>query len=454
MFKKISVDFPEFGVKTEHQFKEGFNLIEEPNGYGKTTVLKTILSLWTGKFGTVKIPNGTASIETEDSTYLLSKGMWVGKSEDPVPLAKYAMSWAFFDLSTPDQRLAIVDLLGIDYEGYMKKAVPQWHPKIETELNAKLKFNEGKESALLEDIQQLRSAIIAYDNSPETWEDNSQEVERLYHEKFVREFEKRRFEALEENAKMKMDWNKSRQELSDLMRKRDQLRDKFNQVKTWTCPTCWSPNKNTESLLAEINAEGKVLNVRIAELNQEKEPNYLVIPDPMEPISLESKAKALGMELKRISPESSSRTADYMAAKKQLVEKENQLKSLGEIEDAKTLEAVKDAKRSFTENLNVKVKDLGLEIELFKTQKNWDVVESFVISYEWIPYAELSNGFRVLLQFKVACVFARCLRLPTVLVDEAGTLSGENLKRMKEASQGLQVLMARATPFAKKDFTK
>lgn len=77
MLKKVSVNFPELEVVISHDFQPGANLIEERNGYGKTTLLNTILSLHTGKFGTKAIPTGSASILTDEKEYLLSKGLWV-----------------------------------------------------------------------------------------------------------------------------------------------------------------------------------------------------------------------------------------------------------------------------------------------------------------------------------------------------------------------------------------
>lgn len=129
------------GVAISHEFVPGANLIEERNGYGKTTLLNAILSLHTGKFGTKPIPAGTASIVTDDKEYLLSKGLWVGRDTPVDPIARYVMPGTFFDLGTPAQRLAIVDLLKIDKPGFMKERVKEWTDELKKDLNAKIKFN-------------------------------------------------------------------------------------------------------------------------------------------------------------------------------------------------------------------------------------------------------------------------------------------------------------------------
>jgi hypothetical protein len=82
MIKSISINYPEFwsGLKIDREFKPWLNIIEERNWYWKSVLLKTIMSLYTGKFGTSKtLPEWFASIETDTNKYLLSKWKWIGK---------------------------------------------------------------------------------------------------------------------------------------------------------------------------------------------------------------------------------------------------------------------------------------------------------------------------------------------------------------------------------------
>jgi len=120
MIKKIELNYPEFKLNLEREFTPGINLIEESNGYGKTTILNTILSLYSKKYpGLRTLPSGTAKIYTDDKVYMLSRGIWVGLEEAPNDLIRYILPGEFFALTTPVQRETIVRLLGIDYEGYM-----------------------------------------------------------------------------------------------------------------------------------------------------------------------------------------------------------------------------------------------------------------------------------------------------------------------------------------------
>ena len=50
MLSRIEIDYPDFGVKIERDFTPGINLIEEANGYGKSTILNTILSLYSKNY--------------------------------------------------------------------------------------------------------------------------------------------------------------------------------------------------------------------------------------------------------------------------------------------------------------------------------------------------------------------------------------------------------------------
>lgn len=180
MIKSIKLEVPEYGVSVDHQFEKGLNLIEAPNGYGKTTILYALLSIYSGKFRTSKIPAANATVVTDTGTLILNKGLWVGKNEEPNPLAKFVLAGEFFGMTTPEQRGSIVKLLDIDYAGFMREAVPEWTDKLETELNRSLTFNEGKEEALLQDLVKLRAEVIDYEKNPVEIVDNTGLIETAW----------------------------------------------------------------------------------------------------------------------------------------------------------------------------------------------------------------------------------------------------------------------------------
>ncbi len=62
-------------------------------------------------------------------------------------------------------------------------------------------------------------------------------------------------------------------------------------------------------------------------------------------------------------------------------------------------------------------------------------------------YSELSGGNKLLVQLRLAMVFARILELDFLLLDEAGLISQNNFDIIKEECKDFQVIMARATPF-------
>lgn len=78
-------------------------------------------------------------------------------------------------------------------------------------------------------------------------------------------------------------------------------------------------------------------------------------------------------------------------------------------------------------------------------------MESFLISENGVPYSELSNGRKLVVQFKLAAAFADELGIDFLLLDEAGTMSTESLSEVMAVANGKQVIIVRAKPFAKKD---
>lgn len=464
MLSRIEIDYPDFGVKVERDLTSGINLIEEANGYGKSTILNTILSLYSKKYpGLRTLPSGIAKVYTDEKVYMMSKGMWVGLEEAPNPLVRFCLPGEFFNMgSTTEQRKAIIDLLGIDYPACMKGAVPEWHEDIEKEIKDRMKQNEWREDVILADITRLKSAIIAYEKNPIVLEDNSQELYQeynAYHAKLNTD----RNAAISNNnnvVRQRNDLthsiNQDKRSIESMEAQVNQMRDEVNWLLKGTCGTCGQKVPVDQAKIDSITAKAKSIKTGIEETKKdisEKEsrlqalvtadvPNEVpFVTDPYE------RAKIIGKVLKVNTVEERDAVSQYENNKRELTLKENQLKKLGEINDKVLLSSIDSAKKLFTKNLQDDIKDFNLEIELFKEQANGKLVESFIISLNGKPYGELSNGNKLLLQIRMALAFIKRLGLDFILIDELGAMSQANFDMVVAEVWSLQMIIARATPF-------
>ena len=175
------------------------------------------------------------------------------------------------------------------------------------------------------------------------------------------------------------------------------------------------------------------------------------IPPQLPVLSLTEMSAKVGIELKRTSEEELQRKRAYSVDKRSLEEKQAKLKAIGELEDKKVLEKIEESEREFTKKLEESLSELSFKVDLFETLKNGNVKETFIVYDGGVPYSELSNGRKAIVQFQVAVEFAKRLGIDTILLDEAGTMSKESLGDVLSVSSGMQTIIARATPFAKKD---
>ena len=464
MLSRIEIDYPDFGVKIERDFTPGINLIEEANGYWKSTILNTILSLYSKKYpGLRTLPSGLAKIHADDKVYMMSKGMWVGLDETPNPLIRFCLPGEFFNLgSTTEQRKAIIDLLQIDYPTFMKGAVPEWHEDIEKEIKDRMKQNEWREDIILKDITRLRSAVIAYEKNPIILEDNSQELLQEYNAWLAKQNATRTSVMNDNNAivrqknELQSMINRDERSIATHEDSIQRLRDKRDAIKKSECPTCKQTVPFNQSAIDEIVENAATLKAAIdkhketiachkAELDTlETKPvpnEVLYTTDPF------ARAKILWKELKVNTNEQRDAVSQYENNKRELGLKEDQLKKLGEINDKVLLSSIDSAKKLFTKNLQDDIKEFNLEIELFKEQANGKLVESFIISLNGKPYGELSNGNKLLLQIRMALAFIKKLGLDFILIDELGTMSQGNFDMVVQEVWSLQMIIARATPF-------
>lgn len=464
MISRIEIDYPDFGVKVERDFTPGINLIEEANGYGKSTILNTILSLYSKKYpGLRTLPSGLAKIHADDKVYMMSKGMWVGLDETPNPLIRFCLPGEFFNLgSTTEQRKAIIDLLQIDYPQFMKGAVPEWHEDIEKEIKDRMKQNEWREDIILKDITRLRSAVIAYEKNPIVLEDNSQELLQEYNAWLAKQNATRTSVMNDNNAIVRQKnelqnmINQDKRSISNYEETLQRLREKRDAIKKSECPTCKQTVPFDQPAIDKIVQEAESIKTAIAKhntsiLSHQTELDTLETkPVPNEVLySTDSyvRAKILGKTLKVNTNEERDAVSQYENNKRELELKETQLKKLGEINDKVLLSSIDSAKKLFTSNLQESIKEFNLEIELFKEQANWKLVESFIISLNGKPYGELSNGNRLLLQIRMALAFIKKLGLDFILIDELGTMSQQNFDLVVAEVGDLQMVVARATPF-------
>lgn len=451
MIKKIEINYPEWDLKLEREFTEGVNLIEEVNAYGKTTILNTILSLYSKKYpGLRTLPSGTAKIYADDKVYMLNKGIWVGMDEKQNSLVKYILPGEFFAIdTTPKQRATLVELLGIDYAGFMTKRIPGWYPDMKKETKARIKSNEGKNEVILDDIIRLESIVIKYEKNPVVIEDTSQNIESVYALQ-LRKHNDLRMQIMQDNNLIVNKINRISDDLRRATEKQEALRNEFRTVAT-ACKLCGWPIDPTERK-NQISKEGKELTEEIKKLSDQLAWPWdkKDVPEPWPDRTLQEKADYLKLKLTVATDEQYKQVAEYDAAKKELSLKKSALKALSEINDISILDSIQTSEKAFTDTLNTSIKELDLEIELFKKQENGEIVESFQISLEGKPYSELSGGNRALLQLKMALAFVKKLGLDFILLDEAGTISQKNFDVLKKECAGLQVIICRASPFKMK----
>ena len=464
MISRIEIDYPWFWVKIEKDFNPGINLIEKPNGYGKSTILNTILSLYSKKYPWLRaLPTGHAKIHADDKVYMMSKGMWVGLDETPNPLIRFCLPGEFFNLgSTTEQRKAIIDLLQIDYPQFMKGVVPEWYEDIEKEIKDRMKQNEWREDIILKDITRLRSAVIAYEKNPIVLEDNSQELLQEYNAWLAKQNANRTSVMNDNNAivrkknELQAMINRDKQAIVTHEYSIQKLRDERDAIKKCECPTCKQNVPFDQNAIDVIVENAATLKAAIEKHNQNIA-SYQTELDSLETKSVPNevlytsdpllRAKIIGKELKVNTSEECDAVSQYWNNKRELELKETQLKKLWEVNDKVLLSSIDSAKKLFTSNLQESIKEFNLEIELFKEQANGKLVESFIISLNGKPYSELSNGNKLLLQIRMAIAFIKKLGLDFILIDELGTMSQSNFDMVVQEVWSLQMIIARATPF-------
>ena len=506
MIKNVEINYPWFNLILTREFNPWLNIIEEENGYGKSTILNTIMSAYTFKFSWLKtLPEWTATINTDKDKFVLTKKNWIGTTHQDNDLYKYTMPWKFFDwLTTPMQRKIIVDLLWLDYNAFMKdlcdKAKEQftyldWSEDLDSNLKAKMKEFETNEVLILQDINRLKSELINF-------EEKSFDDVNLFNEQ-----KEKVIQAIKEyNAwiiQRQTDYNKliniiswinnrienlSNQILSntnnvlDLSKQLDNLRVEYSTTNdNATCDKCWSKidweqkqsvldwlHKVANKIKDDININNEIIkwckdakDKLILELNEKNKlinsfDNSFIV---MWYDNLISASKQFNVEF---NPISELRLNEYESYKESLQQrliverelkfKEDKLKSIDTLKLQSNIDKLKEFKTMFTKKLEDETKNIWLDIQLFEVLKNGNIRETFTINYNWIDYYDLSTWNKTIVNIKLAKLFIDKLWLDFILIDEAANIGKANIWLIKELSQSYQVILARPTTWKASDF--
>lgn len=268
------------------------------------------------------------------------------------------MPGTFFDLKTPDQRLAIVDLLKIDKPAFMKERVKDWTDELKKELNAKIKFNSGKVDEILEDVVRLKAAVLAYEKSPVVDRDNSNEIEAAYR-KSVEDYETKREHALKENNRITMADNENAREIANVERRLQELRTEYESVVAKpVCSSCGQDLKDVKSSLNAIVAKADVEKAKLELLKKHVSEMKFDVPAQLPYLTIEEKAVKVGIVLDVTTESEKQLKRDYDTAKRDLEDKQRKLKELGEVKDKETVEKIEKAEREFTSYLATQVSKL------------------------------------------------------------------------------------------------
>lgn len=472
MIKQIEINYPEFWLELTEKVSRWINVIQWPNGYWKTTIINTIHSMMTGKYPWSRTnPKGFAKVTTDDNLYTLTNGRWIW-TYPMDPMITYSFPGKFFEIkTTTEQRKILIDLLDIDHEQFMLKEI--WDlPKTfellakhtEKELRAMLKDTEAKEEIVLEDIMKYKTFIKEfkeenYDDVINYLKNKDTLIEKIW------EYNSTWSTKLD---KLKQDKWQLDLDIHKLLTDRDYLRLEYTKAKdSTTCVTCWHkiaepPRELLDKLIEDWKTIWKSITTKTLSRdvfidNINNTPEFKRLGTDWS--ELWESAKTLWFD--NFTDVTASRLEHWEEYKHQmskvsiyrddLKEKNKQLKDFNTEIIKDCLLELDKIKVKFTEHLNEKVKDLPIDIELFKTQKNWEVKETFDILEDWVSYNNLSTGKRMIVQIKLAEIFANKYNTWLICIDEWSVISKDNLNYVKELAKRYQIIIVKATPWTKAD---
>lgn len=465
MIKSVQINYPDFKLEVKEEFKKGVNVLEKDNWYWKSVILNTILSMYIAKYpgiGKKQYPNGTAQIiyteGGEDKQALLVKWNWIG-APSINPLYRWIQVWEFFrsTKSTDEQRSLLIQLLWLDYEAYMASKIKDYYPDMLKDKESELKAANANEKLILADITRLEvlcmpieaktfPAIEAYRNTLSLIQDKKNA------------FNDTVFTINSERNRLNLELTNLKNRLANKQRDIELLRSDYESHNEAKCKTCGQSIWRDEAKLKFIEQEWKLLKLDIEKLEAdiawlEQKLTTVAQADPIYETDPMKLAKQFNIELD-IPPEEmftlekqyNNMLIEQWAHKKELELKKQQLKNLKHLELQDSIEELKEAKSDFLSLLETKVKDTGLNVELFKVSKEWNVSNTFkIMNHEWVEYAELSTGNKLLLEVEVAMLFVKTLGLDLILIDEAAVIGKNILNDVLDKCAGVQIIMSKPT---------
>lgn len=485
MIKKVKINFPEYNLDKELEFKSWVNVVEQPNKWWKTTFINTIMSMYTWYFGRIKkVPTWFASIETDNTTVNLVKWTWIW-SVLPDPLARYAIVGSFFNdtKSTVEQREILTKLLWIDYDWFVSNYInnylnslsnseKEYYSSLSLWLSAlkeDLKNARNREWVIIEDITRLKWELLSFKTQ------EFKDVEQFYSDQDtvnvkIQEHNAKQNNIILSNQKISSDINSDNLLISKLEHsiesKQDELEDlrrEYEQVNSTVCFNCGSAMNIPEDKLKLIQAKWEAIKKEI----RDTEVNLKTLKDKKYPASKESNylsdivtaCEVLNLKLPSISEDRLNLYLDYNkqvsqleVVKRELDIKEKQLSDINTIKLEDCIKVYDAATEAFNKDLDVKVKTTWLNIELFKTLKNGNTESTFnIYSDDGTEYSNCSSWEKLVIQIKLALLFIKKFEFDFVLCDEWWIISKDNFKLLCNMLKDYQVIFFKATTWSEKD---
>jgi len=465
MIKKVKISYQDFWVDLEEKFKEWVNVLEKNNWYWKSVILNTILSMYTSKYpwiGKKQYPNGTAQIiYTEDwidKQAVLMKWTWIWWPSSN-PLYRWIQVWEFFKStkSTNEQRDLLVQLLWLNYDLYMSDKIEWYHDWLLKESEALLKIANSNEWLILQDITRLEWLLFPIEEKRfvaiETYE---QTLKTLQDKKNI--YNNDVYTKNAEKNKLTLEISQLTNSITNKERQLVELRLDYTSNEKAICKTCNQSIPVDTNKLLTITEQWKTLAWEIDKLkaNLEWLNNKIKTIDTVELISETDNVKLAEIfkidldippkemyDAKELHEQS---IRDQWVYKKELDIKKEQLRSFNHLDLQDKIESIKEANQAFVNLLEEKIKTTWLNVELFKVSKEWNISSTFkIMNKDWIEYADLSTGNKLLLEIEVAMLFVRTLWLDLILIDEAAVIGKNILNDVLDKCKWVQMIMSKPT---------
>lgn len=478
MIKKVKINFPEFKLDKELEFKKWVNVVEQPNKWWKTTFINTIMSMYTWYFGRVKkVPTWFASIETDKGTFNLVKWNWIW-SVMPDPLARYAMVGSFFNdtKSTVEQREILTKFLWVDYDWFINNYIDDYLKSMDesaqeyykslwlglAKLKEDLKTAKNHEWIIIDDITRLKWETLAFKTQ------EFKDVEQFYLDQEnvnskIREHNLKQNKIIEDNNKVSV-WilndkiliTKLESSLEAAQDELARLRTEYEEINSTVCFNCGSAMKIPEDKLKLIQAKWEDIKKELknikATLKLLKDKKY---PEPKESNYLNDVVKACEVLKLKLPSIPEQRLIEYDNYKKQVSQleivkreltiKEKQLSEINTVRLEDCIQIYTQATESFNKDLEVKVKTTGLNIELFKTLKNGNIESTFnIYSDDGTEYSMCSSWEKLVIQIKLALLFIKKFNFDFCLIDEWWIIGKDNFKLLCDMLKDYQVIFFKA----------